>query len=137
MREPRIGDSAVTRYTVVDPDVAIFGGEVLHAVMATPTVLREMEVAAYELLARYLDVGEVGAGREMHVRHLAPAPVGATVTTTATCVSFDPRSITCTVEIRLAGALVAEGSVTHAVMPARFFVERQSEMRARAGLTPR
>lgn len=60
---------------------------------------------------------------------LRAGPVGVEVTTTATCVAYTNRSLTCAIQIHLADVLVAEGSVTHAAMPVKFFEQRQRDMR--------
>jgi predicted thioesterase len=52
-------------------------------VFATSRMIALMEVAAASCLVPLLEEGELSVGVTVDVRHLAPTPVGATVTATA------------------------------------------------------
>ncbi|HKS20923.1 MAG TPA: hotdog domain-containing protein [Bradyrhizobium sp.] len=62
-------------------------------VYATPMMILEMEMAASDAIHGRLPPGWVTVGTEVDIRHLAAAPVGATVRTTATVISVEPRVV--------------------------------------------
>ena len=62
-------------------------------VYATPMMILEMEMAAGDAIRGKLQPGWVTVGTEVNVRHLAAAPVGATVRTTARVIAVERRVI--------------------------------------------
>ena len=46
---------------------------------STPSMLHLMEKAASTALEPYLNSGQVSVGYEVNIRHIAPAPLGATI----------------------------------------------------------
>jgi fluoroacetyl-CoA thioesterase len=62
-------------------------------VYATPMMILEMEMASSNAIRGRLPEGWVTVGTEVNVRHLAAAPVGATVRTTAKVIAVERRVI--------------------------------------------
>ncbi|MFQ3580564.1 MAG: hotdog domain-containing protein [Chloracidobacterium sp.] len=60
-------------------------------VFATIRMIALMELACGRLLESVQQPGELSVGVEVNVTHLAPTPVGATVTATATYLGFDGK----------------------------------------------
>ena len=58
-------------------------GEVYPEVLATRTMVGEMERAAAKLLCPHLQPGQLSVGVRVEVEHTAPTPVGARVVTRA------------------------------------------------------
>jgi len=60
----------------------------------TPLMIYLMEVAAGDAIQPFLPEGWASVGVAVSVRHLAPTPVGRTVTATATVTAVDETTIT-------------------------------------------
>jgi fluoroacetyl-CoA thioesterase len=88
-----IGMSA-ERILVVPPERTV-GHFVPHMPMvyATPMMILEMEMASGDAINASLAPGWVTVGTEVDIRHLAAAPVGATIRTTAKVIAVERRVI--------------------------------------------
>lgn len=62
-------------------------------VYGTPMMVMAMEKAAAFAVAPHLPEGWVTVGSEVDIRHLAPTPVGRTVTATARVLEVEGRSV--------------------------------------------
>ena len=67
-------------------------------VLATPSMILHMEIAARKLLTEHLPPGYSSVGARVDVRHLAPSPVGATIRTIAQITEVHGNKITFLVE---------------------------------------
>ena len=67
--------------------------EGMPMVFATPMMIQEMEIAAYNAIQRYLLPGWVTVGVEVDIKHLAASPVGAAVRTSAKVIAVERRVI--------------------------------------------
>ena len=87
VRAPQIGAEAEVELTVSPDDTAarlgIDPGEVYPEVLATRTMIGEMERAAAKLLRPHLQPGRLSVGVRVDIEHAAPTPVGARVVTRA------------------------------------------------------
>jgi fluoroacetyl-CoA thioesterase len=83
------------RSQVVGPDdtAAAFGPD-FPAAAATPWVLGLAEVTCHDVIADVIDAGSITVGVSAEIEHIAPTPVGATVTATAELVEQDRRRYT-------------------------------------------
>ncbi|KAA9338237.1 hypothetical protein F0P96_05175 [Hymenobacter busanensis] len=122
-----LGDQQTHRYTVVPADFAAFdaGGGLVHPVLSTFALAREMEWAGRLFVLQMREAGEEGIGTMLEVQHHAPAFAGETLTLTATFAALHGRELTCTVEARVGPRLVATGRtgqriVDQAKLAARF-----------------
>src|SRR5205809_831268 len=95
---------------VVEAKHAIeFADEAMPAVLATPILIGLMERTARQTLAPILDANERSVGMEIDLRHLAPSPVGATVTVTTRVIRAEGREVTFQVEARDQQEMIARG----------------------------
>ena len=78
-------------------------------VFATGFMIILMEHACTELLAEHLDAGEGSLGVHVDVSHVAPTPVGMTVTVDAECVQIVDRRVTFKVKAHDGLELIGEG----------------------------
>jgi predicted thioesterase len=94
----KIGMSA-ERILVVPPErtVAHFVPW-MPMVYATPMMILEMELSSGDAIHAALPAGWVTLGTEVDIRHLAAAPVGATIRTTAEVIEVERRVIRFAVE---------------------------------------
>lgn len=89
-------------------------------VLSTPHLIQVMEGVCHRSLAGYLTEGQRSVGFEVHVRHLAPAPVGSTVRVTSELVEVNGRKLAFAVAAYRGDKQVGEGTIR------RTIVEHQS-----------
>lgn len=81
----------------------------------TPLMIYLMEVAAGDAILPFLPEGWASVGVAVSVRHLAPTPVGRTVTAMATVTAVDDKTITFSVAAH--DGVESIGTVTHVRAP--------------------
>ena len=95
MTEPKPGSTRDAELIVGPADLAsalrFEAGDVFPAVFATARMVAIMEVAAARVLGPCLAPGEMSVGVSVDIRHTAPTPVGAKVTTTARYLGRDGK----------------------------------------------
>jgi predicted thioesterase len=126
-----IGAVAEVRFTVTPEMRAGFEGRVVHDALATASMIVWMEWAGRQIILPYLEPHEEGVGYEVHIRHLAPAPVGAAVTCRATLTAVRGREIRTAVEAIGPSGPVGEGEFTQMIVDRERF-RRRLEAAARA-----
>lgn len=60
---------------------------------STPMMIMQMELAAVDAIQAHLRAGWLTVGIEVNIKHLAAAPLGATIRTTANVIAVDRRVI--------------------------------------------
>ncbi len=85
-------------------------------VYGTPFMIYLLEVAASNAIKGHLPEGWASVGYEVHVKHLAPTPVGRTVTATARLYSIDGRFVKFTVEAHDGVAKIGQGTHVRALI---------------------
>lgn len=108
------------KVTTENTAVAVGSGDM--PVLATPMMMALMENAAMKAVAPALSDGETTVGGHIESSHLAPTPVGKTVTATATLVKIDGRKLYFDVEAHDGETLLGKG--THL----RFAVNKEKFM---------
>ncbi len=94
----KIGMSA-ERTLVVTPDRTVRHViPTMPAVFGTPMMIMEMELTSGDAISAHLQAGWVTVGTEVDIRHLAAAPVGALIRTTARVTAVERRVIRFAVE---------------------------------------
>jgi predicted thioesterase len=94
-----------------------FDGEVVHDVYGTAAMVAHMEFAARKVILAAREAHEEGIGYRVDVTHLAPAPVGSTVTVTARLQAVEGTRVVCAVEARTRHGRVGEGTITQVILP--------------------
>jgi len=97
MRHPRIGKQISRIIETTEEDGAVVG-KVEVDVVATTALILFLEAAAAELIDDCCEPGEISVGSAANVRHLAAAPIGATVKATAKVTAVQGRRIDFAVE---------------------------------------
>lgn len=95
-------------------------------VYATPMMILAMESASWTAVKAALPVNWVTVGSEVNVRHLAPTPVGRTVTATATVTAVEGRIITFAVAAHDGVRKIGEGTHKRGAVNLDRFAERTS-----------
>ncbi|HMQ27955.1 MAG TPA: hotdog domain-containing protein, partial [Acidimicrobiales bacterium] len=81
---------------------------------------------AVKAMENDLDPGTTTVGMRVQLDHLAPTPVGQTVSCEATLESCQGRRVTFTVSVNDARGLVAAGKITRVIVDTERFLEKAS-----------
>ena len=120
----KIGMSA-ERLLVVPPERTV-GHFVknMPMVYATPMMILEMEMTAGDAISGALKPGWVTLGVEVDIRHLAAAPVGATIRTAARVIEVERRVIRFEVEAYWDKRRIGAGLHGRALVNVESFMKR-------------
>lgn len=99
-----------TRHLVVE-GAAIYSptGRAEHGVLSSPAMIMEMELATVDAVRDLLSDGEATLGFHVDVKHIAAAPVGESVATTATLLEITGKKLKFQVETYCGNVLVGTG----------------------------
>jgi len=131
----KVGSEAVVTIDVSEAMCPAFDGVVVHRVCSTWDMAHHMEVAARKVLAPHLDDDEEGIGSHLSIDHVAPAPVGSTISVRAEAVEVDGSTLVCTVEARDANdttAVLATGRQVQRILPRRTIQDIMAQATARS-----
>ncbi len=121
------GLAATFRYPVTDADTALALGSGDVPVLATPRVIALAERATCLAVADHITPDLTTVGTRVVVDHVAPTPVGATVTVEAVLEAIDGRKLRFGVRVSDEERTVATGEVH------RVLVTRDRFLRAAGG----
>ena len=93
-------------------------------VLGTPMMILAMETAALGATAPLLPPGWATVGSEVNVRHLAPTPLGRTVTATARIVEVSGRSLLFAVEAHDGVRKIGDGTHRRGAINLESFARR-------------
>jgi len=113
---PRIGTTGETNFTVTEQLCIEFATDGMPAVLSTPNLIGILERTARQTIAPFLEADERSVGVEIDLRHLAPTPVGASVTATARVIGSAGRFVDFQIEARDGQELIARGVHKRAVV---------------------
>jgi predicted thioesterase len=122
-----VGESQVT---VTEANTAKHLGSGNVEVFATPAMVLLMELAGVAAVDHLLPEGRRTVGVHLDVKHLAPTPVGLTVTARAELVEVDGRRLTFRVEAHDDVEKIGEGTHGRYVIDMSQFTRRVAEKRA-------
>ncbi len=106
---PKIGTTGEQQF-LVEPKHAIdFADGRMPAVLCTPWLIWFLEHAAREAVLPLLEAGESTVGTHVEIRHLAPTPVGRTVTCLARVVQAEGSLISFQLEARDEHEVIGRG----------------------------
>ena len=106
---PKLGASGERKFVVEAKHAIDFADNGMPAVLCTPWLIWFLEHAAREAVLPWLEPGESTVGLEIEVRHVAPTPLGHTVTCTARVIHVEGARITFQVEAHDESELIARG----------------------------
>jgi fluoroacetyl-CoA thioesterase len=93
-------------------------------VLGTAALIGLIERAAERCVSECYDRGEASVGTGVHVRHVAPAPVGAVVEVRAKLVDVNRRKLSFDVEVAWQDNVLMIGTHDRAVIDLNSFLER-------------
>jgi predicted thioesterase len=93
-------------------------------VFGTPMMILAMEMASGQAVAAHLPPGSATVGSEVNVRHLAPTPMGRTVTAMARVIEVSGRSLVFAVEAHDGDRKIGEGTHRRGAVNLESFARR-------------
>jgi predicted thioesterase len=127
---PKIGTAGATTFVVEEKHCIEFATDGMPAVLSTPNLIGILERTARQAIVPFLAVDERSVGVELDLRHLAPTPLGATVTATARVIGVTGRFVDFQIEARDEQELLIRGVHKRAVIRTSTFAKRlQSKLR--------
>jgi fluoroacetyl-CoA thioesterase len=117
---------------LVTGDIAIdFLGLEGARVLSTPSMILWMEKTCRNLLMQYVEAGYDSVGTEVNVKHLAAAPLGASVTFRAEVLAVNERRITFRVEAADEKEKIGEGTHERTIINIARFASKMAAKFAR------
>ena len=110
------GMTKVYTFTVKENDLAVFHGELLHAVCSTFTLGREIEWSTRLFVIDYKNAEEEGVGTMLTIYHKSPAKLGETVHIVAEVESFERNELICRYQAKVGDRLIAEGQTGQKIL---------------------
>lgn len=115
------GLSGSVAHVVRESDTALAQGTGSVPVISTPEIVRLAERAAVAAVEGHVPEGHTTVGYRVQLDHLAPVPVGESLTAEAVLETIEGRRLTFRVSVKYRAGLVAAGRITRvAVEEARF-----------------
>lgn len=131
MQEPSIPDSISCKKEYrVEPEHAakhVGSGEV--EVLSTPSMIAFMEAASLECVQQYLPDNLTTVGTMVNIRHLKPAPVGATIIVETQLVEREGRRLLFNVKAYWKQVLIGEGRHERYIVDREKFLEKLRKIR--------
>jgi predicted thioesterase len=121
---PKIGTTGELQFVVEQKHVIDFATDGMPAVLSTPNLIGLLERTARKALEPFLEPDERSVGVEIELRHLAPSPLGATVTCIARVYHVEGRKVDFQIEAREEGRLIARGLHKRAVIRVESFARQ-------------
>ncbi len=106
---PKVGAVGEQKFVVEAKHAIDFADGGMPPVLCTPWLIWFLEHAARAAVLPCLETGESTVGLEIEVRHVAPTPLGHTVTCAARVIHVDGARITFQVEAHDQTELIARG----------------------------
>lgn len=120
----RVGDTINATQVVDENRVASHLGSGSLQVYATPAMVTFIEHTCRQLIEPHLSEGQTSVGVAIHVKHLAPTPIGSRVTIQARIEAIDGNLIHFAAEVRDESEAVGKAEHTRAVIDEARFLKR-------------
>ncbi len=118
------GINGLSQATVNAPASARAIGSGELDVLATPKLAALVEEAAWRSVAAELDEGQSSVGTKLVLEHLAPTPLGMTVSCATTLMAVEGRRLMFAFEAHDDAGLVARGTHERVVVDAERFLAK-------------
>ncbi|MBM6619420.1 thioesterase family protein [Bacillus suaedaesalsae] len=103
---------------IVTPDMfAQFGGQVVHPVYSTVSMVYHMEWVSRLIILPFIEEHEEGMGGAVTVKHVAPSPEGAILTITAEVTKHMGSVVITRTEVKHRNQVVGVGEVKQVIVP--------------------
>jgi predicted thioesterase len=121
---PPFGLVGELKLTVGSEHVIDFASDGMPVVFSTPKMIGLIERVARESLYPFLEANERTVGVEVDIKHLAPTPLGASVTILTRLIGVEGVFLDFTTEVRDQHELIARGLHKRAVIRVESFARR-------------
>ena len=119
MKTPFETGATKTFQRLVTPaDFAILNGHLIHEVLGTFALGRDMEWTSRLFVEDMLEPSEAGLGTRLEIEHHTPAFENETIEFTATYLGFAGRELLCRLEAKVGPRLIATGRTGQRIVPA-------------------
>jgi len=105
-----LGNKKMHSHVVIGGDLATFESGTVHPVYSTFAIARDAEWCCRLFVLEMKEEDEEGIGTFVHVKHLAPALLGAEITFEAEITELHRNTINCNWEAREGQRIIAKGS---------------------------
>ena len=122
-----IGTKGESQLLVTSEAAIDFMGTEGARVLSTPHMIGYMERCCRDTVLPLLDAGYDTVGTHVNVAHLAPSPIGMSVTFTAEVIGVDGRRVEFRVEARDEKEKIGEGTHERAIIDIAKFATRLAE----------
>jgi fluoroacetyl-CoA thioesterase len=112
-----VGDKKDYSAVVNENDVARFQGEIVHPVLATFSLARDIEWTTRQFVLEMRDDDEEGIGTFVNIEHKSPAFVGETVNYTGCIQRISGNELVCSVDARVGDRLIAVATTGQKILP--------------------
>lgn len=130
----KIGQTASAEFVVTPEMFAQFGGQVVHELLSTSSLVHEMEWAARQTILPYLEAHEEGIGARVDVQHLMLTPAGVTVNISACVSGIRDNKVECEVEASHFRGKIARGTVVQVIVEKSWLQRKKHEMEVVEGI---
>lgn len=121
---PRTGSLKTITFEVQNSHAITFSHETEISVLSTPSLIWFLEQAALQFLEPWLDEKSLSVGTHVDVEHLAPTPLGATVSCTARLIYQDAPVYRFSIEAYAGQEKIAKGIHSRRIIKASQLVKR-------------
>lgn len=122
------GDTAEVEVVVDKSMVASFGGQTVHDLYSTSSLINHMEWAARKLILPYLEEQEEGMGCHISVSHRSLTLLNMKVTIRATVTDIRENKIECEVEAFNSRTKIARGTIVQAIVQKQWLEKKMKEV---------
>ncbi|EQB37161.1 MULTISPECIES: thioesterase family protein [Virgibacillus] len=119
-----IGDTKTITVEVTREMFAQFGGEVVHPVYSTASMVYHMEWVSRQCILPYLEENEEAMGAAVALNHIAPSALGTNVKLTAAVSEITKRMVTTELIVENDNGRIGEGEVRQAILPKHIIQEK-------------
>ena len=114
----RVGNRAVSEFTVTENMRPSFRGKVIHPVCSTWDLAHQFEIAARMTLEPHLERDEQGIGTHLSIDHVKPILIGKFVSIEASIIELDGSTVICDLVALVDGVICATGKQIQRVLSA-------------------
>jgi fluoroacetyl-CoA thioesterase len=132
--EYKPGDSIESTLIVDESQVASHLGSGSLQVYATPAMVMFIEHTCRQLVEPHLPEGQTSVGVALSVRHLAPTPIGSTVSIKAEIVGVEGRSVQFVAQVSDEAEVIGEAEHTRAIIDVERFLRRVTQKAQETGI---
>ena len=122
-----VGREETIEIIVTEDMFAVFEGDIVHPVYSTVAMTYHMEWVSRKIILPFLEDHEEGMGASVQLKHIAPSPLGSTVTLTATLVELRDNIVLTRVTAKNRLGVIGEGKVKQVILTKEKILEKLRE----------